>query len=137
MAMLARAIRDWQFTLPDAARTEVPQVLAQMALDPNLTPRSRIAAAKVLVEMERANLEARKLGTARQVNVSVSGAVGHLHSTDLSRLSDEELDALQRRLAAERQAALPPTALPSPADPACAQAKEAERLGTPRPPDAP
>jgi hypothetical protein len=121
--LYGRALREWD--VPPEKRREVVDALV-FIMNHSEDHRARVYAAKALIDADRVNVEREKLQAGRRVIHEHRGAVGHVH-TDLSRLSDEELHALQRRLAAERQALLPPP------DPACAQANEVEGLGTPRP----
>jgi hypothetical protein len=125
--LLARGLVRWQMS--DEQRERAVNRILEI-LEHTDDPRAAAIAFQALVSADRVNVEREKLATGKHVTHHHTGAVGHVH-TDLSRLSDEELDALQRRLAAERQAIL------APPDPACAQAKQVEGPGTPRPSQAP
>ena len=50
-----------RFCLTDKSRQDVPAEMERLALDGQLSPRTKIAAARVLVTMDKANLEQERL----------------------------------------------------------------------------
>jgi hypothetical protein len=127
---MRRAVREWHQSDEQLAKITD---YAMSIMETTTNALGTVYACLVVIEVDRALLKREKLALRMQAVRPHEGRVSSGHPSDLSRLSDEELDRLSPQLAAQRQS-LPPAALPSPPDPACAQAKEVEGVGTPRPP---
>lgn len=103
LRLLRRAARNgWD--IPDELKRSVPGWLGQIVGDEELDVRGRVGAAKVLVDMDRANLEREKYEETGGVNrVDVTSGGKPLGQPDLSTLTDADLE----RLIAEKARALP------------------------------
>jgi hypothetical protein len=84
--------------LTEEQRDKLPKWLVQIVSDEELDVRGRVGAAKVLVEMDKLNIQQEQIdaGGAR-VNIDLTSG-GKPVVGDLSRLSAEELEARIRAL---------------------------------------
>jgi hypothetical protein len=126
---MRRAVREWGQS--DAQLAEITEY-AMSIMDTTTNALGTVYACLVLIEVDRVLLKREKLAQRMQALRPYERPVPSGHPSDLSHLSDEELDSLRQQAAARRQ-----QQLPSPPDPACAQANEVEGVGTPRPSEAP
>jgi hypothetical protein len=86
-------------------KESVPDWLEKIVGDDDLDPRARVGAAKVLVEMDKANQtreQAEQTGGVTRLDITSGGKP--LGQPDLSKLTDAEIE----RLIAEREKGLPP-----------------------------
>lgn len=97
LRLLRRAIRE-RWPLTEEQRDKLPKWLVQIVSDEELDVRGRVGAAKVLVEMDKLNIQQEQIdaGGAR-VNIDLTSG-GKPVVGDLSRLSAEELEARIRAL---------------------------------------
>jgi hypothetical protein len=95
LKVLERAVRKGRWTISDKARDDVPAMLELMALESE-SERVKVAAAKVLAEMDKSNMEQERRDSGMPDRVHQ-----HTHLTvnleaKLARLSDDELADLER-----------------------------------------
>lgn len=86
--LIERAIKE-RWDIPEKYRNAILTRVMQDALNEKLSPRERAASQRVVLQMDRINLEAIRSGLNLNVNLSAE---------DIANLDDEQLDALIGRL---------------------------------------
>jgi len=122
MAVFERAIRrERSFVLDQMARIDVPEGMALLATCAK-SPRTRIAAAKVLVAMELANLRGKEMerktiapasgGTTLHININDPSEIDALIERELSNLALAREATIAGRIATPQSGANAPTGSP-------------------------
>lgn len=75
VVLMRRAVNE-RWPINEAVRPAVTNEMSRLAIDPNQDPRTKVAAAKVLVAMDRLNQADEKPAAANQTNVQVNVGVG-------------------------------------------------------------